>query len=57
VTLQDALFLSRHDGWSQTDLDATDQDILDLMEVVDYERARLTQHQNREASAAARRRP
>lgn len=57
MTLQDALFLSRHDGWSQTDLDATDQDILDLMEVVDYERARLTQHQNREASAAARRRP
>jgi hypothetical protein len=49
-TMSDAIFLSLRPSWSQADLDSADQDIVDLLSAIDYERS--VQSQEAEMRAA-----
>lgn len=55
------MYLSEHPAWSQRDLDRTEQDVLDHMELIRHEQAakanreqQMAQHQQRAAEARKR---
>ena len=59
----DAMILSEHPTWSQRDLDETDQDILDHLDLIRHEQAsqarreqQMAEHQARAAQATQRHR-
>jgi hypothetical protein len=52
----DAIFLSQHPTWTPTDLDAADQDIIDILSAMDAESAKISRREAAKANAAAMRR-
>jgi hypothetical protein len=53
-TMSDAIFLSLRPSWSQTDLDSADQDIVDLLSAIDYERSVQSQEADMRAAIDSR---
>jgi hypothetical protein len=53
-TMSDAIFLSLRPSWSQADLDSADQDIVDLLSAIDYERSVQSQEADMRAAIDSR---
>ena len=53
--MSDAIFLHQHPTWSAADLDATDQDLIDILSALDAEGAKIARRQQAKADAAAHR--
>jgi hypothetical protein len=52
--MSDAIFLSLRPSWSQADLDSADQDIVDLLSAIDYERSIQSQEADMRAAIDSR---
>jgi len=52
--MQDAIFLHQHPSWSPADLDGAPQDIIDLLEAMATEGAKIAQSEQRRDDAKAR---